>query len=58
MQLPSILSLAEKMLHLTHSLDEALQKIAKLEDNSIIDSSIPIGFTYVQLPKDKAPNEL
>ncbi|KAH9401819.1 chromatin-modulating protein mrc1, partial [Tyrophagus putrescentiae] len=52
-QLPSVLSLAETVFHLKHSLEETNKKVAQLEKEAI-----PIGFTYVQLPKDKAPSEL
>ncbi len=59
----SLKLIAETMIELKHSLQQtasrlvaAERELEQLKNESA--SAIPIGFTYVQLPKDKAPAEL
>ncbi|KAH9409843.1 hypothetical protein TYRP_023674 [Tyrophagus putrescentiae] len=69
--LPSLMLLAETVIELKHTLQQTAGKLAETEKTlssklaqtekeleKLKKEAIPIGFTYVQLPKDKAPGEL
>ena len=49
--------LEKKLDQTASSLAEAKKEITELKTKESV-AAIPIGFTYVQLPKDKAPTEL
>lgn len=56
----SLQQTASKLEATKTELNEAKNRLTKTEDSvtQLKKGSIPIGFTYVQLPKDKAPSEL
>ncbi len=53
----SLKLLAETVLELKHNLQQVVSKMEK-EISKLKNESIPIGFIYVQLPKDRPPTEL
>lgn len=68
---PSLRLLAETVIELKHTLQQTASRLAETEKTltsklaqnekkleKLKKEAIPIGFTYVQLPKDKAPGEL
>ncbi len=54
--LPSVQLLASAVIELKHALADTKAELAQLKKDTA--RAIPLGFTYVQLPKDKAPSEL
>ena len=56
----SLLQTASKLEATKAELNEAKNRLSKTEESvtQLKKGNIPIGFTYVQLPKDKAPSEL